>query len=228
MAVKTYGYYDGKQITPHFNSNEFRCKCGKKHNIKIDSDLCPTLEKVMQKLNAKAGNIYSGYRCPAHDRAVGGSGTGSHVQGYACDIWFKDKNNKRIPSDKVCMALEDLQHNRGVGYRCGNSSVASGNIHIDTKPRKWYGDEHYSMSASINTLKAPSDGKKGHSTYLTYIYKPTTKTVTASYLYVRNGKGTNYDKVGGYPKGTKLKVYYVEDGWAKIDVNKWVSNQYLK
>ena len=40
MAVKTYGYYEGKQITPHFNSNEFRCKCGKRHSIKIDSDLC--------------------------------------------------------------------------------------------------------------------------------------------------------------------------------------------
>ena len=93
------------------------------------------------------------------------------------------------------MALEDLQHNKGVGYRCGNSSVSSGNIHIDTKPRKWYGDEHYSMSASIQNLKAPSDNKKGHTTYLTYIYKPTTMTVTASYLYVRNGKGTNFDNI---------------------------------
>ena len=182
----------------------------------------------MEKLGAVAGNIYSGYRCPSHDKAIGGSGSGSHVQGYACDIWFKDKNGKRIPSDKVAIALEDLSHNRGIGWRCGNSSIASGNIHIDSKPRKWYGDEHYSMSLTIPNFKAPSDNKTGHKKYLDYIYKPTTKTVTASVLNVRDDKSTSAKIVGTYKKGTKLKVYYVEDGWAKIDVNKWVSNQYLK
>ena len=79
--IKTYKYNDRTQLTTHINVQEFKCKCGRNHDIKIDSDLCPTLEKVMTKLNAKAGNIYSGYRCPAHDKAVGGSGSGSHVQG---------------------------------------------------------------------------------------------------------------------------------------------------
>ncbi len=226
--IKSYKYNDKTQLSKHFNVQEFKCKCGRKHDIKIDSELCPMLEKVMTRINAVAGNIYSGYRCPAHDIAIGGSGGGSHVLGYACDIWFKDKKGNRIPSDKVAIALEDLQHNRGVGYRCGNSTVKSGNIHIDTRPRKWYGDEHYSMSATINNLKAPSDGKKGHTTYLTYIYKPTTKTVTASILNVRSDKSTNAKIVGTLKKGTKVKVYYVEDGWGKIDVNKWVSNNYLK
>lgn len=226
--IKTYKYNNKTQLSKHFNVQEFKCKCGKNHEIKIDSNLVPTLEKVMTKLNAKAGNIYSGYRCKAHDKHVGGNGSGSHVMGYACDIWFKDQKGNKIPSDKVCMALEDLGHKYGIGYRCGNSSVKSGNIHIDTRPRKWYGDEHYSMSASIKSLKAPSDGKTGHTKYLTYIYKPTTKTVTASVLNVRNGKGTSNKIVGTLKKGTKIKTYYVEDGWAKIDINKWVSNQYLK
>ena len=228
MAVKTYSYTDKTQLTKHFNVQEFKCKCGKKHSIKIDSDLAPTLEKVMTKIGAKAGNIYSGYRCAAHDKAIGGSGTGSHVQGYACDIWFKDNKGNRINTNRVAIALEDLSHNKGVGYRCGNSAVSSGNIHIDTKPRKWYGDEHWSMTATIDTEKAPSDGKKGHKRYLDYIYKPTTKTVTASVLNVRDDKSTKGKIVGTYKKGDKIKVYYVEDGWAKIDVNKWVSNQYLK
>jgi len=228
MAVKSYKYNDKTQLTTHFNVQEFKCKCGKKHSIKIDSDLAPTLEKVMAKIGAETGNIYSGYRCPSHDKKIGGSGGGSHVQGYACDIYFKDKNKKRIPTDKVAIALEDLGHNRGVGYRCGNSKVSTGNIHIDTKPRKWYGDEHYSMSKTIKDLKAPSDKKKGHSTYLTYIYKPKTKTVTASVLNIRNDKSTKGKVVGSLKKGSKVKVYYVESGWAKIDVNKWVSNAYLK
>jgi len=226
--IKTYKYNNKTQLTKHFKVNEFKCKCGKNHEIKIDSNLCPLLEKVMKKLNAKAGNINSGYRCKAHDKAVGGAGSGSHVLGYACDIWFKDQDNKAIPSDKVCMALEDLGHKYGVGYRCGNSSVKSGLIHIDTRPRKWYGDEHYSMSLTIKSFKAPSDGKTGHTKYLTYIYKPKTKTVTASVLNVRNDKSTKGKVVGTLKKGTKVKVYYTESGWSKIGVNKWISNQYLK
>lgn len=226
--IKTYKYNNKTQLSKHFNVQEFKCKCGKKHDIKIDSDLVSILEKVMTKLNAKAGNIYSGYRCVAHDKAVGGRGSGSHVMGYACDIWFKDQKGNHIPSDKVAIALEDMGHKYGVGYRCGNSSVKSGNIHIDSRRRKWYGDEHYSMSASIKSLKAPSDGKTGHTTYLTYIYKPIEKTVTASYLNCRSGKGTNFTKIGGYKRNTKLNVYYIEDGWAKIGINKWVSAQYLK
>lgn len=226
--IKSYKYNDKTQLSKHFNVQEFRCKCGKTHNIKIDSNLAPTLEKVMTKLNAKAGNIFSGHRCSSHDKKVGGTGSGSHVLGYAVDIWFKGQDGKAIPSDKVAIALEDLGHKYGVGYRCGNSSVKSGKIHIDTRPRKWYGDEHYSMSKSISSLKAPSDGKTGHSKYLSYIYKKTIKTVTASELNVRNDKSTKGKVVGTLKKGTKVKRYYIEDGWAKIDVNKWVSNKYLK
>lgn len=226
--IKTYKYNNKTQLTKHFNVQEFKCKCGKNHDIKIDSDLCPTLEKVMTKINAKTGNIYSGYRCPKHDREVGGNGSGSHVMGFACDIWFKDDKGNPIPSDKVAIALEDMGHNKGVGYRCGNTSVKSGRIHIDTRHRKWYGDEHHSMNASIQNLKAQSDNKTGHKTYLTYIYKPKTKIVTASVLNVRDDKSTKGKIVGTYKKGSKVNVYYVEDGWAKIDVNKWVSNQYLK
>ena len=143
MSVKTYAYDTNKQLTEHFRVSEFRCKCGTKHKIKIDSDLCPLLEKVMIKLGAVKGNIFSGYRCPKHDKEVGGRGTGSHTKGYACDIRFYDKNNNIIDSKEVALRLEDLGHKKGIGYRCGGSSKGT---HIDTKPRKWYGDEKYSMT----------------------------------------------------------------------------------
>lgn len=226
--IKTYKYNDKSQIAPHFHVYEFKCKCGKMHNTKIDINLVELLEKLRSKLNAKACNVYSGFRCPAHNRAVGGGTNGSHTYGYAADVWFKGQNGKPIPSDKVAILLEDLGHKYGIGWRCGRSSISTGRIHIDTRPRKWYGDEYYSNSKSISSLKAYSDGKIGHTSYLTYIYKPVEKTVTASYLNCRSGKGTNFSKVGGYPRNTKLKVYYIEDGWAKVDINKWVSAQYLK
>lgn len=226
--IKSYGYSNKTQLSAHFNVHEFKCKCGKVHDIKVDTNLVNMLEKLRTLLNAKACIIYSGHRCSAHDIKVGGSGRGPHTYGYAVDCYFKDKNNNRIPSSKVACLLEDLGHGKGIGLRCGGSSVASGNIHIDTKPRRWYGDEYYSFSKSISSLKAVSDGKTGHNTYLSYCFKPVEKTVTASYLNCRNGKGTNYKIVGGYKRGTKVKVYYSEDGWSKLGVNKWVSTQYLK
>ena len=36
MSVKTYKYNDKTQLTKHFNVQEWKCKCGKNHEIKID------------------------------------------------------------------------------------------------------------------------------------------------------------------------------------------------
>lgn len=136
-----------KKLSEHFNTYEFRCRCGKKHNIYIDTNLVNLLEKVRTKLGASSCIIYSGYRCSKHDEKVGGSGKGPHTQGYAVDCYFT-KNGKRINSKDVCLALEDLGHKKGIGYRCGGSKPATGNTHIDTKPRKWFGDESKSLSRS--------------------------------------------------------------------------------
>ena len=81
MAVKTYKYNDKTQLTEHFNVQEWKCKCGKKHDIKIHSDLPPLLEKLMEKIGATVGNIYSGYRCATHDKNVGGNGSSNRSHG---------------------------------------------------------------------------------------------------------------------------------------------------
>lgn len=46
------------------------------------------------------------------------------------------------------LKLEDLGHKKGIGYRCGGSQPSTGQTHIDTLNRKWYGDESISMSKS--------------------------------------------------------------------------------
>lgn len=52
--------------------------------------------------------------------------------------------------------------------------------------------------------------------------------VTAnSGLNVRSGVGTNYAIVGGLSKGTKVTVYEMSNGWARIGSGQWVSAQYL-
>ncbi len=57
-----------------------------------------------------------------------------------------------------------------------------------------------------------------------------TKTMTViakSGLNIRVGPGTNYKKVGAYSYGTKVTVYSINNGWAKVN-NGYMCAQYLK
>lgn len=215
MAVKTYKYSDKTQLSEHFNVQEFKCKCGRKHDIKIDSNLPVILEKLMVKVGATVGNISSGYRCKIHDKEVGGSGKGSHVEGYACDIIFK-KNGKIIPSKEIALRLEDLGHKKGIGYRCGGNANYT---HIDTKNRKWYGDEKYSMT------------KECCRSFYEYfnVPKPDTKKFiqinAKSGVWARKGIGFNYAKYKVIPYLTICELLKKNAGkangykWDKIIYN---------
>ena len=142
--VKTYT--TNIRLSPHFTSGEFRCKCCGK--TKIDTALIDLLEKLFPALGLGKINVISGYRCAKHDKEVGGRGAGSHVEGYAADVRCFYKDGTRVPSSVVALTLERLGHKYGVGYRCGGVADSAGNIHIDVKPRKWYGDESRSMTAT--------------------------------------------------------------------------------
>lgn len=146
--VKTYTA--GKTLSKHFRASEFRCKCGC-GTIKTDTDLIHLLERLFSELTLSKINVVSGYRCAKHDKAVGGAGRGSHVDGYAADVICYYKDGTRVPSSVVALTLERMGHKYGIGYRCGRVADERGNIHIDTKPRKWYGDESKSMSATCCT-----------------------------------------------------------------------------
>lgn len=74
--IKKYEFGDTTQLSPHFNAKEFRCKCGKEHETLISTDLIEKLEKLYEALNCSKIIITSGYRCTAHDKNVGGNGTG--------------------------------------------------------------------------------------------------------------------------------------------------------
>ena len=144
MAVKSF--IAGVRLSPHFISSEFRCKCCGK--IRIDTSLVDTLERLFPVLDLGRIDVISGYRCAKHDKAVGGRGAGSHVEGYAADVRCYYKDGARVPSSVVALTLERMGHNKGIGYRCGRVTDEQGNIHIDVKPRKWYGDESKSMTAT--------------------------------------------------------------------------------
>lgn len=107
-------------LSPHFSSREFACHhCGQ---VKV----APTLVARLELLRAEVGRplrIVSGYRCPVHNRAVGGAKLSKHVLGEAADI----------PSGYATIAQAEKAGFRGIGNR-GRWAV-----HVDVRrsPARW-------------------------------------------------------------------------------------------
>lgn len=226
MSVKTYSLKkDGdRKLSDHFKVREFRCKDGS-DKILIESGLITYLEKVYDHFNCSAINISSGYRTPTHDKKVGGKGSGNHVQGKAADFTAYAKNGKAISSKEVALYLEDLGV-KGIGYRSGGSDTST-HMDINYRLKKWYGDEKYSMSASI--------GSSFYDYAVTKVGYKTMTTTTA--VNARKEPSTSGAKYKTLAKGTKVGVANTDtiekDGyeWCRVKIGKkhyWVAKKYLK
>lgn len=155
MSVKTYSLSrQGKtKLSAHFSVSEFGSVSGSKvysDTVLIDTALIDLIEKVYSNFNCSKIIISSGYRTSAHDKAVGGSGSGYHCKGQAADFCCYDSTGNQIDSKKVVCYLEDIKC-YGIGYKCGGSQYYT---HADTRAAsaKWWGDEskNYRSIQSIN------------------------------------------------------------------------------
>lgn len=137
-----YQHSDSVQITPHFNSAEFRCKCGKEHELEVNDELVKKLEQLYAALNCSKIIVTSGFRCSAHDKAVKGSGTGQHTLGNAADICCYGQDGQPISSKVVCCKAQDI------GFTgIANITAAYQYTHVDVRTNgKWYGDEVHGNS----------------------------------------------------------------------------------
>jgi uncharacterized protein YcbK (DUF882 family) len=86
----------GKQISPNFSEDEFRCKgkdcCG--GICLIDYELVFDLQKLRDFITQKTGKehsiiVTSGYRCSKHNKEVGGRVNSAHIQGSAIDFYIE-------------------------------------------------------------------------------------------------------------------------------------------
>lgn len=68
----------------HFTISEFDCPCGECQS-NMDEGFLSLLDEARDRAGVPFG-INSGYRCPEHNEAVGGSPTSSHLIGKAADI----------------------------------------------------------------------------------------------------------------------------------------------
>ncbi len=80
--IKIFNSTDRTQLTEHFNVQEFKCKCGGNHDIKLDTVLADKLEKLHKALDCSKIITNSGYCCPTHiiNANVGGSATDYHTK----------------------------------------------------------------------------------------------------------------------------------------------------
>ena len=93
-------------------------------------------------VKVKCINVSSGFRCVAHDKSVGGSGTGQHTLGKAADYTIILEDGSTLVSWKVCIAAQEI------GFR-GIARINDGYTHSDTRSGKWYGDETKGSSFCI-------------------------------------------------------------------------------
>ena len=79
-------------LSPHFRLEEFICKCGCGQ-----ATVSPELIQVLEAVRDYAGyaiKIESGFRCPSHNRAVGGTPQSAHLSGEAADIRIRSDHER--------------------------------------------------------------------------------------------------------------------------------------
>lgn len=131
------------RLSPHFTTSEFRCKCGCG-----GAYVAPELIAALEVLRAKVGaaiHVNSGFRCSAHNLAVGGSPSSQHLVGRAADIWVPGLSGELLY--RLASSIPAL-HGFGVAARW---------IHVDVRPgavARWRYNEQG------RAVAWPDDGKE--------------------------------------------------------------------
>jgi uncharacterized protein YcbK (DUF882 family) len=110
-------YRNNYQLSEHFNLSEFECSCCK--TVKLDGRIVSLLQKIRERVNSPL-HINSGYRCPKHNKDIGGSPTSQHMDGLAVDL--------ACPSKITLVKFNDIAKECGA-VRVG-MYVASNFLHI--------------------------------------------------------------------------------------------------
>ena len=147
MAVKTYAKGDHAMLSADFRVSEFACHgCGCCDTVMVDEQLVTYLQQIRDHFGT-AVTVNSGYRCAAHNKAVGGVGSSLHTKGMAADIAVKG-----IRPLEVARFAETIGV-KGIGlYETAKDGFF---VHIDTREKKgfWYGGAQESRKTFQETKK---------------------------------------------------------------------------
>jgi len=114
--------------TANFKLKEFLCPCCGGGADIVKPELLAALERLRRLSGGIRMVIDSGYRCPKHNRAVGGAKDSAHLIGMAADI--RDKNN----------AVKAVAYRVIILEACGlwseNVAFTPGWFHVQIRPAK--------------------------------------------------------------------------------------------
>lgn len=121
------------RLSRNFTLQELSCKCGRCETN--PEDISQNLVYQLQKLRDHLGlpiKIASGYRCPAHNKAIGGAKRSQHILGKAVDI---DISNLSVGAQyRLIQLIFGLGVFKGIG-------IGKGKLHIDVRsgePTIWF------------------------------------------------------------------------------------------
>lgn len=208
--IKKFAYNSNEHLSGGFTVSEFRCKCGKKHDTIIDTELIDKLEKLRSVLGCSKIIINSGYRCSAHDKAAGGNGSGQHTKGTAADIKCYDKDGKIINTKYVACTAQDI------GFRgIGNIDKSYTAIHVDVRASgTWFGDEVKGTATSVTN------------DFYSYYKIARVESHIAELQKLLNNKGASLviDGIAGAKTLAECHKYSIHNG-DKGSLTKWVQTR---
>lgn len=115
----------------YFRKEEFKCKCGKCSGYPkngIYKSLVDNMN-ILRYIYGTSITITSGYRCEAHNKAVGGDSNSAHLLGGACDFNFTGKTFAKSTKDNIITLIKKLPNYH---YSYSNQENMYNAIHIDT------------------------------------------------------------------------------------------------
>lgn len=115
-------------LSEHFSRSELACRCGCNRCV-IKQELLSLLGKIRSLVESPIF-INSGYRCPTHNKKVGGVPNSWHTQGVAADI-RQTKYSNSVFHAKVLRAYRE-----GILTELGGLGLYSGRIHVDVHKSK--------------------------------------------------------------------------------------------
>lgn len=134
MGYKTCKKGVAVKLSAHFNSTEFDCHgSGCCSQTLVNEKLLEYLEKIREHFGGKPITVTSAYRCPTHNRNVGGATGSRHSKGDAVDIVVKGVAPRTVAQYAESIGI------LGIGLY---ETQADGHfVHIDTRETKsfWYG-----------------------------------------------------------------------------------------
>lgn len=78
------------QISEHFTTDDFKCKCGKDHaNWHMYDGLVFIVEKMQYHFDKRV-QVEAGYRCPEYSLSLGARSDSYHTMGQAINVMVKD------------------------------------------------------------------------------------------------------------------------------------------